>query len=136
MLFTTVQTSSTAYFGFTPSACRKNLHNFVIYFSCTFEITFDPMTEKPRPASSTFLIKQLKLISRDFGITMILMSILAPFGWELFDTRQEVNSLGHSLQDLFSWQHLANNYLVASKSTAWFQMLVKYVCCISAYILV
>jgi hypothetical protein len=105
-----------AFFGFTPSTCSKNLHNFIVYFSCTFEITFDPKTENPKPASSAYLMKQLKCIGQEFGYTMVVMSILAHFGWELFDTRQEVNSTEHSLQDLFSWQHLANNYLVASKS--------------------
>jgi len=100
---------SEAYFGFTPKACKKNLYNFLVFFSCTFSIRFDPKTEKPIPVSSAYLVQQLKVIGRDFGIMCVVMSILAPYGWELFETGHEVNSFDHSLLDMFSWQHLANN---------------------------
>ena len=94
-----------------------------MFFSCTFSIRFDPKTEKPIPVSSAYLVQQLKVIGRDFGIMCVVMSILAPYGWELFETGHEVNSFDHSLLDMFSWQHLANNLFATSKSIAFLKFM-------------
>ena len=41
------------------------------------------------------------------------MSILAPYNYTFFHTNYDAHSMQHTFQDLFSWQHLMNNYLVA-----------------------
>jgi len=106
-------TVPTALYGYTPLVCKKNLYNFVIYFSCIFGIAFDPVSEEPKRVSSKYLMRELKTLGREFVIVSVLISILEPYRYALFETRHEVHSMDHSLQDLFSWQHLMNNYLVA-----------------------
>jgi len=102
-----------ALYGFTSPVKTKNLKNFIIYISCPFGIVFDRATEAPKRVSKQYLLGQLKIVGRDFLICTVLMSILAPYNYALFHTNYDAHSMQHTFQDLFSWQHLMNNYLVA-----------------------
>jgi hypothetical protein len=86
-----------------------------MYFSCPFGLSFDPDKEELIKSSRSYLSKQLKIILRDFIIICVIMSILAPRDWELFQVHHDISSFNCSLQDLLSWRHLINNYLVAGK---------------------
>eukprot|EP00536_Pseudo-nitzschia_multiseries_P016613 jgi/Psemu1/221861/e_gw1.1164.26.1 len=101
-------------FGFTPFPAQRSLRNYVIYFSCTpCIVDFDPISGEPKRASPYFLGKRLATLARDFAISGVLLSILKPYNYEFFDVSRELYSMDHNLGDLFSWQHLLNNYLVA-----------------------
>mmetsp|Transcript_9582 Transcript_9582/g.18814 ORF Transcript_9582/g.18814 Transcript_9582/m.18814 type:complete len:329 (-) Transcript_9582:153-1139(-) len=124
VLHCTQHIQTTAAFGFTPFPERKSLRNYVLYFSCIQTIRFDPVAGEPRRVSRQFLLKQLATLARDFAVASMVISILQPYNYEFFDTnanantntnRREVHvhSMDHGLSDLFSWQHLLNNYLVA-----------------------
>mmetsp|Transcript_14668 Transcript_14668/g.40772 ORF Transcript_14668/g.40772 Transcript_14668/m.40772 type:complete len:420 (+) Transcript_14668:915-2174(+) len=102
-----------AVFGFTPYPARRSLRNFVIYFSSTQSIDFDRVSGDPKQVSLRFFGKRLATLARDFAINCALFSILKPFNYEPFETNREVHSMDRDLTDLFSWQHLFNNYLIA-----------------------
>jgi hypothetical protein len=106
---------SPAFNGFTPFAAKKNLFNYVIYFSCIFSITFDDITSNPIPISLDFISRRLRTILRDFVIVSAIISILKEYGYESFNTTLPPDSMEHSLAELFSWQHLVNNFLVAGE---------------------
>ena len=106
---------SPAFNGFTPFAAKKNLFNYVIYFSCIFSITFDDTTSNPIPISLDFISRRLRTILRDFVIVSAIISILKEYGYESFNTTLPPDSMEHSLAELFSWQHLVNNFLVAGE---------------------
>ena len=106
---------SPAYNGFTPIAAKKSLSNYIIYFSCIFSISFDHTTSNPIPISLDFISKRLKTLLRDFFIVSFLISILNEYDYEYFNTTLPPDSLEHSLTDIFSWQHLVNNFLVAGE---------------------
>lgn len=80
-----------------------------MFFSCVFSITFDPKTGNPKPVSSAYLLRQLKGLDETLELHAF-QCIIAPYGWELFETGQD-----HYLLDMFSWQHLANNLIATSK---------------------
>lgn len=102
-----------ALYGFTPALAKKNLYNYIIYFHCPFSIVFDPITEQPKRANLEFFSKRLKTIGREFIIVSGITSILHEYGYEYFSTKLSADSLEHSLADLFTWQHLLNNFSVA-----------------------
>lgn len=104
-----------ALYGFTSLPAKKNLYNYIIYFSCSFGIVFDLETAQPKSTSLKFLSKRLKSLGRDYIIVSFITSILHEFGYEYFDTKLPADSLDHSLADLFSWQHLLNNFFVAGE---------------------
>ena len=105
----------TALYGFTPKAVRKNMYNYIIYFSCAFGISFDAENGKPKRVSFEFLSKRLTTLGRDFIIVAALVSILNEYDYEFFDTSLPADSLDHSMAELFSWQHLLNNFFVAGE---------------------
>mmetsp|Transcript_22298 Transcript_22298/g.51072 ORF Transcript_22298/g.51072 Transcript_22298/m.51072 type:complete len:422 (-) Transcript_22298:190-1455(-) len=102
-----------ALYGFVPIPMNQSLFNYVIYFSCFFGIVFDPVAGKPKRISRKFLSKQLKALGRDFALMTIIISILKRYNYEFFYTKHHAYSSEHSLQDILSWQHLLNNFLVA-----------------------
>ena len=110
----------TALHGFTPIAARKNLFNYIVYFSCIFGISFDQITLDPKGVSLGFLSRRLKTIGRDFIIVSFVISILKEHDYEYFDTALPPDSLDHSIADLFSWQHTANNFFVAGEADYYF----------------
>ena len=103
----------TAVYGFTPFPARRSLLSYATYFSCAFGIEFDPITAQPKRVSRQFFWKRFKTLGRDFVVASLLISILKQYDYEVFDTKYKAHSTDHSLQDLFSWQHLLNNFLVA-----------------------
>ena len=62
-----------------------------------------------------FLSKRLTTLGRDFIIVAALVSILNEYDYEFFDTSLPADSLDHSMAELFSWQHLLNNFFVAGE---------------------
>mmetsp|Transcript_6870 Transcript_6870/g.12241 ORF Transcript_6870/g.12241 Transcript_6870/m.12241 type:complete len:425 (-) Transcript_6870:130-1404(-) len=102
-----------ALYGFVPIPMKENLFNYIIYFSCFFGIDFDTVTKTPKRISSNFISKRLKAIGREYVLMLFLISILHHYDYEFFDTKHHAYGTEHSFHDLFSWQHLLNNYLVA-----------------------
>ncbi len=94
---------------------KQSLFNYVVYFSCTFGIVFDAADGKPKRVSLKFLTKRMKTLGRDFFLMTLLISILKHYDYEFFNTKHSAFSTEHSLRDLISWQHLMNNFLVASE---------------------
>lgn len=93
---------------------KHSLFNYIIYFSCFFGIEFT--TNTPKKVSLPFISKRLKSIGRDYILIAFLISILHHYDYEFFDTRHPVYATTeHSFSDLFSWQHLLNNFLVAGE---------------------
>ena len=109
--------SFTAVYGFTPFGAKQNLFNYVVYFSCAFGITFDSVTGNPKRVSRKFFLNRVKTLGRDFVIVSFIISILKQYDYAFFDTTHKAHSMEHSLQELFSWQHLLNNFLVAREYT-------------------
>eukprot|EP00584_Thalassiosira_punctigera_P010869 CAMPEP_0172545780 /NCGR_PEP_ID=MMETSP1067-20121228/15645_1 /TAXON_ID=265564 ORGANISM="Thalassiosira punctigera, Strain Tpunct2005C2" /NCGR_SAMPLE_ID=MMETSP1067 /ASSEMBLY_ACC=CAM_ASM_000444 /LENGTH=426 /DNA_ID=CAMNT_0013332595 /DNA_START=168 /DNA_END=1448 /DNA_ORIENTATION=- len=99
--------------GHAPAAAGRSLYNYVVYFSCAFGISFDPVTLEPKRASFEFITKRFKTIGRDFVIGSFIISILHQYDYEFFDTRLPPHSSEHTLADLVSWRHLLNNFFVA-----------------------
>ena len=104
-----------AVYGFTPPAVKKNAHNFIVYFSCAFGISYDTKTLEPKRASLKYLWKQLVKIMSGFVSVSLLISVLKQCDYEYFDTGYPANSMDQSLRDLFSWRHMLNNFLLACK---------------------
>lgn len=104
-----------ALFGFTPVPAKWSLWNYVVYFSCSLGIDFDTdrMEETPKRVSREFFRKRLLVIGRDVLVISLLVSVLKNCEYEVFETSREVYSMDHTLQEIFSWQHLLNNFLVA-----------------------
>ena len=102
-------------YGFTPPPAMKNRSNFILYNSCLFGLDFDPESGEPKHTSWKFLQQKLIKIAKDFIYCSLLLSLLSPYDYALFETELDAHSMDHSLWQLFSWQHLVNNYLMACK---------------------
>ncbi len=92
----------TALCGFAPVGPKENLYNYVVYFSCMFDIAFDPVTMRPKRASRPFFSKRLRAVGRDFVVISFVISILNKHDYEFFDTKLLAHLLEHSLVDLFA----------------------------------
>ena len=104
-----------AVYGFSPPAVKKNAHNFIVYFSCAFGISYDTETLEPKRASLKYLWKQFVKIMSGFVSVSLLISVLKQCDYEYFETGYPANSMDQSLRDLFSWRHMLNNFLLACK---------------------
>ena len=104
-----------AVYGFSPLAVRKNAHNFIVYFSCSFGISYDTKTLEPKRASLKYLWKQFVKLVSGFVSVSLLISVLKQCDYEYFETGYPANSMDQSLRDLFSWRHMLNNFLLACK---------------------
>jgi len=118
MVFLTTSTVSSlriteALSGFAPVPTRTSLRNYVAYFSCLLGMEFDPLTGNPKRVSREFFRKRLTTLGRDFAIVSLIISFLKPYEYEFFETHRAVDSMDHTLQEVFSWQHLLNNLFVA-----------------------
>lgn len=100
-----------ALFGFAPSSSKTSLWNYVMYFSCLFGMEFDQGA--PKGVSRTYFKRRLSQLGRDYLIVMAVICVLKPYNFEFFDTSTNVDSLEHTLQEMISWKHLLNNFLVA-----------------------
>jgi len=100
-----------AMYGFTPIPRTASLKNFMIYFSCLFDISFDG--QMPVRAKSQYIRKQLAKLVRDYFLLSIIISFLSKRDYIVFETEFESHSLEHGLKDLLSWRHMANNFLIA-----------------------
>jgi len=99
--------------GFTPPAPKKSMRNFVMYFSCVFGLQFDPIKLEPKRSSLKFLKQQLKKLGWEFILVSLLLSVLSAHDYSFFETEFDASSAILSPMQMFSWKHLANNYLVA-----------------------
>jgi hypothetical protein len=104
--------------GFAPDPSQTSVWNYVMYFSCLFGMEFDPTMGTPKRVSNQFFRKRLVTLGRDFVIVSLVISVLKPYEFEFFDIRTShiaatVGSMEHTLQEIFSWKHLLNNFLVA-----------------------
>ena len=102
-----------AYFGFAPP--NVGLKTYVLYFSCLFGMEIDETTRKPKRATWAFLRQRVTTLARDFVIVPFIVCILRSREYEFFalPTNVDVDSMDHSLGEMFSWQHLCNNFFVA-----------------------
>jgi len=98
--------------GFAPVPTRTSLRNYVLYFSCLFGMEFDPVAGTPKRVSRPFFRKRLATLGRDFAIVAVVISVLQPYRYEVFETHRAVESMDHTLHEMVSWQHLLNNFLV------------------------
>jgi hypothetical protein len=101
-----------ATFGFLPSGADTSLNNFLSYFACLMGCKFDEKTHDPIRVSKPFLLQQSYKLLLNFGLVMVLMSCLAHYRYEFMNVHIPSHSLDHKFNDLFSWNHLINNYLV------------------------
>lgn len=104
-----------AMYGFTPHYLRVSMKNYVIYFSCLWDISFDPVTESPIRATPQYIKKQCEKLARDTLLAAFFVSLLSQYDYAFFETNVEAHTLEHSLFDMLSWRHMANNYLTACK---------------------
>eukprot|EP00531_Pseudo-nitzschia_arenysensis_P002286 CAMPEP_0116115152 /NCGR_PEP_ID=MMETSP0329-20121206/354_1 /TAXON_ID=697910 /ORGANISM="Pseudo-nitzschia arenysensis, Strain B593" /LENGTH=308 /DNA_ID=CAMNT_0003608565 /DNA_START=107 /DNA_END=1033 /DNA_ORIENTATION=+ len=102
-----------ALYGFAPAVAQASARNYVFYFSCLFGMEFDSSTNEPKPVTKEFLFQRLGTLGRDFVIVSLLISLLAEYDYEFFDTNTDVDSMNHSLSEMFSWMHLLNNFFMA-----------------------
>ena len=65
------------------------------------------------------MVSTLKKFSREYIFVTILMSIMAHYDYESFPTRVPVDSLDHTIGDMFSFNQLMNNLLTAGESSLW-----------------
>lgn len=102
-----------ALYGFAPQPAKQSLQNYVAYFSCLYGMEFD--STQPKPVTKEFLKQRLTTLARDFLLVSILLSVLIPHRYEYFDTNSKaaVDSMDHTIWEMISWQHIANNFLVA-----------------------
>ncbi len=102
-----------ALYGFAPAIAQSNARNYVFYFSCLFGMEFDSSKNQPKHVTKDFLFQRLGTLGRDFVIVSLLISVLAEYDYEFFDTNTDVDSMDHTLSEMFSWMHLFNNFFVA-----------------------
>lgn len=110
-------------YGFTPIPRTTSLKNFVIYFSCLFDISFD--TQMPVRAKFQYVKKQFAKLARDYFLVTIIISFLSNRDYAVFKTEFESHSLEHGLKDILSWKHMLNNFLLACKYALW-QLFPQY----------
>lgn len=104
-----------ATFGSLPTGAEKSLSHFLSYFACLMGCKFDEHTHDPIHVTKAFFVQQVSKLLLHFGFVAILISLLIHHGYEFLNVDIPSYSMDHGFNDLFSWNHLINNYLVTRK---------------------
>jgi len=102
-----------AMFGTSPPCVESTMGRYALYSSSPLEVCFDQTTCRP----ITVKLKQTLEAARAFGLALVVLgmyqSTLGPMGYEPFTTQAPLDSMDHTIRDLFSFGHLVNNLVAA-----------------------
>jgi len=100
-----------AMFGFTPPAPGASLKNYCLYYASLTEPYYDPKTLEPVPSTKKDVLDSIIEFLKSFVGWSILLSLLAPYGFELCETSVKAHTLDHGIMDLLELGHVVNNLL-------------------------
>jgi len=103
---------SEAIFGFTPEGPRKNLVNYTIYASCLVGCCFDPITHDPLRMKKSSFYSRLREFLFSALVLSVIYSFLAPSDYAPFDTKSMVKYDLQHFVEMFSVNHLMNNFIL------------------------
>ena len=101
-----------ATFGSIPTGAEKSFSHFLSYFACLMGCKFDEQTHDPIPVTKAYFVQQVSKLLLHFGFITVLISLLTHHDYEFLNVDIPSYSMDHRFHDLFSWNHLVNNYLM------------------------
>ena len=108
----TLQKNFKAIYGFSPSGSESSLQTYLLYYTTLGEIIFDPSTSSIAPPNTKITVTFAKFFV-GMWILGLYSSFLYSYNYKFYETKIPMNSLDHSLFDIMSLPHLANNFLLA-----------------------
>ena len=90
-----------------PPFAGESMKSFLLYYSTSLQLKFDPKTNKPKTFATSELVSRVLSFIYIFVQTTLLYAFLMPHDYRLFYVPR--NSVG----DFFRWQNILNNFLMA-----------------------
>jgi len=112
-----------AMFGCTPEEPKKNILNYITY--ATIGSCFDSTTQEPIRTTRSSFYSTLRNFSLSGLAFNVLLSLLAPSKFAPFETKAVGISHFHDFVNMFSVNHLINNFLMTlllSSALSYFSM--------------
>jgi len=101
-----------AMYGFASPGSRVSAKTYMTYFATMGIVMYDPETNKSSAPKLSVIVSRVF----HFALGMIALgaysSYLYHYNYEIFDTDAAMNSFDHSLRELFSFNHIANNFSI------------------------
>lgn len=114
--------------GTAPPYVEDSIGNYITYYASTLEFIMDPKTKQPEKSNGTDILWKAKDAAAVIFICSILYSICLPSDFAPFHVDIPAHSLEHSLNDIFSLNHLGNNFVAALMFQLWLMVGCEMIC--------
>eukprot|EP00546_Thalassionema_frauenfeldii_P016849 CAMPEP_0178898766 /NCGR_PEP_ID=MMETSP0786-20121207/2526_1 /TAXON_ID=186022 /ORGANISM="Thalassionema frauenfeldii, Strain CCMP 1798" /LENGTH=432 /DNA_ID=CAMNT_0020569547 /DNA_START=58 /DNA_END=1356 /DNA_ORIENTATION=+ len=103
-----------AMYDTSPHSVEQSLSNYITYYTSLVQFEWDQQTHTRKKMTGTELLQSIGMVLLFFHLSSLLLSFQLQHNFLYFleSPVTELHLYHFSLEDLFHWHHLANNYLL------------------------